>query len=212
MTQAPHPAAAAAAPTQAIAPAPIWTGAGMIDPARPDPDLIELDDIARGLAVMPRFAGHTDPTRGPYTVAWHSLLCERLAEADGLSPTERLTVLLHDAPEYVLCDIPSPVKRLLPDYQAVEARWWNAVAARFDLPDPLPDYVEPFDAFTCQAERAFLQPSRPDQPERAYPPQWTLTARIWFDQWAYQDARGDPVAAAVRLFVTRAEDLLAARG
>lgn len=112
------------------APVNIWTGTTLLDLRNPAPADIHLGDIARGLSRAPRFAGQTDV---PLSVAEHCLLCEDLARGYDLTPRARLAVLLHDAAEAYICDIPAPLKILLPDYTRIEARIMRAVAARFDL-------------------------------------------------------------------------------
>lgn len=82
----------------------------LFDPMNPDPALIDIRDIARGLACEIRYAGHVAPLdAGPitYTVAQHSVLVSRRFS----SPTMRMAGLLHDAEEGLgLKDLPSPVK------------------------------------------------------------------------------------------------------
>lgn len=102
---------------------------------------IELDDIAHGLARVARWNGQT---KGPhvYSVAQHSLLVEAiaLALAPGLGREARLATLLHDAPEYVIGDLITPLKGVIGDgYGQVEARLLAAVYRRFGLPgEPAP--------------------------------------------------------------------------
>ena len=110
----------------------------LLDPAPLD---VEIEDIAHGLAFVARWNGQT---RGdwPYSVAEHSLLVEALfARADPGAPTrDRLAALLHDAPEYVIGDMISPVKAAVgPGYGALDARLQAAINIRFGLPARVPD-------------------------------------------------------------------------
>jgi uncharacterized protein len=107
-----------------------------LDLLNPSPLDIEVEDIAHGLARVARWNGQTV---GPeiFSVAQHSLLVETIAahlEPD--LPTEaRLAVLLHDAPEYVIGDIISPLKAVIGEaYKSVEARLLAAIHLRFGLP------------------------------------------------------------------------------
>ena len=109
----------------------------------PTPVDIEIEDIAHGLAFVARWNGQT---RGdyPYSVAEHSLLVETLFGR--LSPRSaarwRLAALLHDAPEYVIGDMISPVKTAVgPGYAELDARLAAAIRVRFGLPAVLPDTV-----------------------------------------------------------------------
>ena len=114
-----------------------------LDLLDPTPVDIEIEDIAHGLAFVARWNGQT---RGdyPYSVAEHSLLVEELYAR--LAPRSaarwRLAALLHDAPEYVIGDMISPVKGAVgPGYAELEARLAAAIRVRFGLPAVLPDKV-----------------------------------------------------------------------
>jgi 5'-deoxynucleotidase YfbR-like HD superfamily hydrolase len=115
-----------------------------LDLLDPSPLDIEIEDIAHGLAFVARWNGQT---RGehPFSVAEHSLLVETLYArlSPGAGPRWRLAALLHDAPEYVIGDMISPVKGAVgPDYAAMDARLAAAVHLRFGLPASLPAEVK----------------------------------------------------------------------
>jgi 5'-deoxynucleotidase YfbR-like HD superfamily hydrolase len=111
-----------------------------LDLLDPSPLDIEIEDIAHGLAFVARWNGQT---RGdfPYSVAEHSLLVEDLFVriAPKAAAHWRMAALLHDAPEYVIGDMISPVKNAVgPDYGALDARLTAAVHLRFGVPASLP--------------------------------------------------------------------------
>ena len=111
-----------------------------LDLLDPTPVDIEIDDIAHGLAFVARWNGQT---RGdwPYSVAEHSLLVEEIFTRlnPGIAPKWQLAALLHDAPEYVIGDMISPVKAAVgPGYGALDERLTAAVHLRFGLPAQLP--------------------------------------------------------------------------
>lgn len=105
----------------------IYTHTGKyFNPLDPQLDLICIEDIAHALSNLPRFAGHLPRF---YSVAQHSLYCQRLAPDD-----LKLVMLLHDAAEaYGLLDIPSPVKKHFPEYQRAEGRLMHAITCRFGV-------------------------------------------------------------------------------
>jgi 5'-deoxynucleotidase YfbR-like HD superfamily hydrolase len=111
-----------------------------LDLLDPTPMDIEVEDIAHGLAFVARWNGQT---RGdwPYSVAEHSLLVEEIfARANpGIAARWRLAAVLHDAPEYVIGDMISPVKAAVgPGYGALDERLSIAIHLRFGLPAVLP--------------------------------------------------------------------------
>jgi uncharacterized protein len=114
-----------------------------LDLLDPSPFDIEIDDIAHGLARVARWNGQT-LGRHPFSVAQHSLLVEAIAQQQRAELPARtaLTVLLHDAAEYVIGDMISPFKAVLGDaYKGVEARILGAVMLRFGLPAAIPQPI-----------------------------------------------------------------------
>ena len=114
-----------------------------LDLLDPTPVDIEIEDIAHGLAFVARWNGQT---RGdwPYSVAEHSLLVEQIyGRLGGVEAKWRLAALLHDAPEYVIGDMISPVKAAVgPGYGEMDLRLTAAVHLRFGLPSVLPVAVK----------------------------------------------------------------------
>ena len=113
----------------------------LLDPAPLD---IEIEDIAHGLAFVARWNGQT---RGdfPYSVAEHSLLVEALfSRMNPKAPARwKLAALLHDAPEYVIGDMISPVKAAVgPGYGALDDRLSGAIHLRFGLPAEIPKTIK----------------------------------------------------------------------
>ena len=115
-----------------------------LDLLDPTPMDIEIGDIAHGLAFVARWNGQTAGDY-PYSVAEHSLLVEALYTRMAQRPEPRwqLAALLHDAPEYVIGDMISPVKSAVgPDYGALDERLTVAVHLRFGLPAAIPAKVK----------------------------------------------------------------------
>lgn len=111
-----------------------------LDLLDPTPFDIEIGDIAHGLAFVARWNGQTYGD-WPYSVAEHSLLVEDIFGRlnPDCDPACRLAALLHDAPEYVIGDMISPVKSALgQEYGAMDERLSAAIHRRFGLPATLP--------------------------------------------------------------------------
>lgn len=115
-----------------------------LDLLDPTPMDIEIEDIAHGLAFVARWNGQTLGDYA-YSVAEHSLLVETLfSRIAPKAPAKwRLAALLHDAPEYVIGDMISPVKAAVgPGYDALDERLEAAVHIRFGLPAKVPAQVK----------------------------------------------------------------------
>ncbi|MDQ7071993.1 MAG: HD family hydrolase [Rhodobacterales bacterium] len=111
-----------------------------LDLLDPTPMDIEIIDIAHGLAFVARWNGQTMGDYA-YSVAEHSILVETLfSRLNPKAPAKwRLSALLHDAPEYVIGDMISPVKAAVgPGYGALDDRLTAAIHLRFGLPATLP--------------------------------------------------------------------------
>lgn len=87
--------------------------------ANPEPDTITLADIASALGGVCRYTGH--PIKH-YSVAEHSVHVGRELIRRECSPVVVLSGYLHDAPEFVLTDLPHPLKVLMPP---VVRAWWD---------------------------------------------------------------------------------------
>lgn len=115
-----------------------------LDLLDPTPVDIEIEDIAHGLAFVARWNGQTQGDFA-YSVAEHSLLVEALFGRmyPGQPVKWHLAALLHDAPEYVIGDMISPVKAAVgPGYDALDTRLTAAIHIRFGLPAAIPVKVK----------------------------------------------------------------------
>ena len=101
----------------------------IIEPLDPNPEDIDLDDIAHALSNQCRFTGHT---KSFYSVAQHSVLV-----SEHCDPSDAKWGLLHDASEAYLSDIARPLKREArfgAVYKEAETRLMMAVSTHFSLP------------------------------------------------------------------------------
>lgn len=128
-----------------------------IDPRDETPDF-HMPDIAYALSRITRYNGHQ---RQRWSVAQHSICCAHL-----VAPQYAREALLHDATEAYLCDVPTPLKQLLPDYQELEARLDRAFRKWADLPRAMSDAVREADRTMLVAESFLLHPQLYDEMQR----------------------------------------------
>lgn len=114
----------------------------------PDPETIDIVDIAHALSHVCRFAGHTPIF---YSVAQHSIQVSNLCHHE-----HKLAGLLHDASEAYLCDIPRPIKRHLQGYKAIEENLMRVIAGKFGLLWPLHSEVKDYDQVVLEREHRTL--------------------------------------------------------
>ena len=91
----------------------------------PEPDMIDIRDIAHSLSLQCRFMGHAETF---YSVAEHSVAVSCIVDTENA-----LAALLHDAAEAYLSDIPRPIKKLLPQYMELEEQVSQAIYSKFFL-------------------------------------------------------------------------------
>lgn len=122
-----------------------------------DPATIHIADIAHALSRVQRFGGHLPRE---YSVAQHSIgvlhLFNTMAMPEGATPEYirqlQLQALMHDASDAIIGDMPSPIKQHLPDFQALEARIMQVLAAKFGFPWPIHPLVKAADRMMFEHE------------------------------------------------------------
>jgi 5'-deoxynucleotidase YfbR-like HD superfamily hydrolase len=107
------------------------------DPFQPNPDSIDINDIAHSLSMLCRYNGHSKEF---YSVAQHSVLVSK-----HVPKQYALQGLLHDASETYIADLVRPIKRYFKDYLLIEERLMEAVAHKFNLLWPFPSIVKEMD-------------------------------------------------------------------
>ncbi|HSG30586.1 MAG TPA: HD family hydrolase [Thermodesulfobacteriota bacterium] len=108
-----------------------------IDVFDPDPNKINIEDIAHALSNVCRYGGHCPEF---YSVAQHSVLCSE--HIDRENPLE---LLLHDSSEAYMMDIPSPIKKRFPEYKKVENKLLEIIFKKYGLDFPLSKNVKKID-------------------------------------------------------------------
>ena len=98
----------------------------------PQPEEFDLESIAIGVSREFRFGNQSCV---PYTVGQHSYHVSTICKEFPLEG------LFHDGVEAFTRDLPSPLKKVLPQYEIIEKRLWRALAEKFGLQKELPAEV-----------------------------------------------------------------------
>jgi len=137
----------------------IITASGRVfDLLEPTLEQIDIFDIATALSKENRFGGHT---RKPYSVAQHSCLAHdyapQIGEYGGVTYYNcKFEALMHDVEEAYYKDIPTPLKRLLPDYNLIVDNFDKLIREKFDLPGSETPIVKRIDLRLLATEKREL--------------------------------------------------------
>jgi uncharacterized protein len=158
----------------------------LFDPLRPDPALMDPENIAVSLGNACRFGCQVTAF---YSVAQHSVLVALLAPQD--MPAQRMA-LLHDAEEgFGLPDMPKPLKPFFPDYVAAQAVIAEAVHRRYGLLASDHARIKPADRLALDIEKTRLKSGR----NIAYWKDWASGEKR--PDWLEIDPLGPAEAAAL---------------
>jgi hypothetical protein len=125
-------------------------------PLDPRPEDICIEDIAHALALICRYNGHC---KFPYSVAQHSLLMSWWGKINDI---DRRWLLLHDAAEAYISDVPSPIKPMLSEFSRIEHNIMEVIAAKFELGKPDMNFIKFADlAMLATEKRDVLNPGGP---------------------------------------------------
>lgn len=144
----------------------------------PDPDTIDINDIAHALANTCRFGGHTYKF---FSVAEH---CCMVATNLKIPKELKITALLHDATEAYMCDMPRPIKRNLPGYKEVEKNFEKVIAKKFNLVYPFPAIIKEVDNDQLEWEHQNIILQKSYSPHSPKVAEWTFVNLL--DLWRFQ--------------------------
>ncbi len=119
-----------------------------IDLANPQPEQIDIVDIAHHMSQINRYNGACP---FPYSVAQHSILVASI-----LPDELKLWGLLHDAAEAYTGDKIRPAKILCPDDKTLEDKVQRVICEKFGLPWPEPAEVKEADNAVYAMEKYHL--------------------------------------------------------
>jgi 5'-deoxynucleotidase YfbR-like HD superfamily hydrolase len=126
-----------------------------VNPFDPDPDQLDIGDIARALANQCRFGGHC---RVFYSVAQHSVIVSQLVEERGGDVEDVFAALMHDASEAYLGDMPHPLKHRSPlgaAFKDAERHLEDALREHFGIKADVPEIKRADRALLATERRAF---------------------------------------------------------
>lgn len=128
-----------------------YTGRQMF-PLSPTPDMVTIIDIAHHLANQCRYSG---ASMFMYSTAQHCcLLFDYVRKVRKGTPLDCLQILMHDAAEYALVDMPRPVKQHMPEYRKWDytltmcIRQWVGLGS-----EPIPPWQDELDSRIIMDER-----------------------------------------------------------
>ena len=124
----------------------------------PSPLDIEIEDIARGISRVARWNGQTLGDH-PLSVAQHSVIVADILSINKKNILNKwlLAALLHDAAEYIISDMITPLKTILGSkYIQIEDIIQSAIHLRFRLPSEIPKSIYK-SIKRCDRQTAFLE-------------------------------------------------------
>jgi len=124
---------------------------GFFNYLEPDKSVYSVQDIARALSRESRFNGATNGALG-YSVAQHAVYVSLLCET--------LEALHHDDTEFVMKDLPKPLKNILPGYSTLEKETEKSIFLKLGLQWPLDKRIKEADNRMLVTEKEDLQGER----------------------------------------------------
>jgi hypothetical protein len=125
-------------------------------PLDPRAEDVDVADMTHAISHLCRFGGHCSVF---YSVGQHSLLTVSYLRGQGASTFVQFLGLTHDFTEAYVVDMPSPLKRQLPEYIAVENAIESVIWESFGLRTPTDEEyaeVKAADVFVVQLEARLL--------------------------------------------------------
>lgn len=137
-----------------------WGRGECYDFDTPNPEIIELEDVAYALAFTCRWRGQTR-FRGQrcfYGVGQHCVFGAEQAMKTGWGNRAAFAFLMHELDEVALPDFPGPAKGCVPGFKEFAHRQGTALCDRFGYKDPDPDTTKRLDVRMLNTEKRDLMP------------------------------------------------------
>ena len=126
----------------------MYTNSGVCVTDDEDISNIYIEDIAHSLSMQCRFGGHCARF---YSVAEHSVFVSEI-----VAPEFAFEALLHDATEAYVTDLPTPIKKMCPDFEAIEDRFYRKLRLKYNLPVEMSLEVKVADRIALYNEARYL--------------------------------------------------------
>jgi hypothetical protein len=126
----------------------------------PTPEMIDIRDIAAGLANKGHFSGLTPSY---FSIGQHSVMvCDEFSFWDfAIDPKLKLLALLHDAAEAYIGDVIKPLKVRIPQFVEIEENIMKVICAKFGLDYSSLHLIKSTDLFIQEVEyNAFYNEGR----------------------------------------------------
>ena len=128
-------------------------------PVNPRVEDVDIEDIAHALSNKCRFTGHCNDF---YSVAQHSVMVSEFVDR-----SIAMGGLLHDAAEYMLPDVATPVKHQLKGFREIEEAALDAIFKKFGimdmrLSDSIMEEIKRADLQVLAIEARDLMPNKPE--------------------------------------------------
>lgn len=135
-----------------------WGRGQCYDFDTPNPEIIELEDVAYALAFTVRWRGQTRfrGSRCFYGVGQHCVFGAEEMLAAGLGNRNAFAFLWHEPDEVVLPDFPGPAKACLDGFKPFAKRQGDALLERFGYQIPDPDLIKSWDLRMMTTEKRDL--------------------------------------------------------
>lgn len=150
-------------------------------PLEPKIEALSIIDIAHALSNQCRYSGHTAFF---YPVAQHCSLLADFVVRNGGRPIDALQILMHDAAEAYIVDVPRPVKKSMPNYREWDDHLSGLIRQWMGFEGPEPEWIRALDGRIIADERAQLLTRSPND--------WGMRANsplgIGIQPWTPEDA------------------------
>lgn len=129
----------------------LFFGSGQkIDPFNFERAELSPHRLGRALSYINRYSGNGDR---PFSVAQHSF---NLSNVVGPDLDHQRAALMHDVPEIFTGDVPTPIKRMCPDLQAIDARIIERISVVYAIPPGAFEAIHTLDTRISKDEAHFM--------------------------------------------------------